>query len=363
MKTEQSVLLRGRVKALDTARGFATIMMVFGHYIEWYLKSETTPSLLHYIFVTILGISAQNLFVTLPAIGVVLQHYIYRKRGMEEAIVKKLIIKRGILLILFQFFCNALFMDPVYTWNWFILSFIGVSIIISYFLSKLSHLYRIIIVICIFILSPFLKFYFYSIFYEVIINSNSWSIDVFLYKMLLQIVFPIFPSIIYPILGTIFADGLIKGIENKTQFKFIQKSLFLGIFLLFSYFVLQNFYTLINFPDFLLNLPSRLDILYVFGTVLLIISIFYFIQDLYKKDWKVFKPLEILGYISLTVFITHFYLFPKLFEYLYPARRNTNFYSIMEFSMILVIFYLIYGLWVKRNQRKYSIEWLLRSLI
>jgi len=356
----KNVLLEGRIKALDTARGYATIMMIVGHYVEWYLKSSVTPSILHYIFVTILGISAQNLFVTLPAMGVILQLYIYGKKGVEESTLRKIIIKRGLLLILIQFFCNIFFGDSAYSWNWFILSFIGVSIIVSYFISKCSFRIKIIIIIIIVILSPFLKYYFFSIFNFILINRNAWSVPVFLYKMFLQVVFPIFPSIVYPILGVIFAEKLIKAIETKNQYQLIKDSLLLGGILLFSYFILQNFYTIVNYPDFILNLPSRLDILYVFGTVLVIISIFFWIQDWEGKNWKIFMPLQVFGNISLTVFITHFYLFPKFFEWLYPARRSTDFYSIMQISAILIILYFIYGLWVQRNQRKYSVEWLLR---
>ncbi|MFX1449460.1 MAG: heparan-alpha-glucosaminide N-acetyltransferase domain-containing protein [Promethearchaeota archaeon] len=371
---EKKIISISRVKSIDTARGYATIMMVIGHYIQWYLKTDVpssflpylaTPSFVQYLFVSILGISAQNLFVTLPAMGVVLQQYIYKQKNMDENTLRKSIIKRGLLLILAQFFCNVIFSDPGYTWAWFILSFIGVSIIITYFITKFSYRARIIIVIAIIMLSPFLKYYFFSAFLSLYFYKNSWSIETFIYKMCLQVVFPIFPSIVYPIIGTIYAEKIIEAKRTNSEFELIRNSLICGIILIAAFFLLGNIYSMVNYPDFWLNLPSRLDVLYVFGTNLVILSIFYWFQDWQEKSWKIFEPFSVFGTISLTVFITHFYLFPKFLErILYRgARQSTDFYTIIQFSLILIILYYIYGLYILRNNRKYSIEWLLRRLV
>ncbi|NVM03607.1 MAG: DUF1624 domain-containing protein [Candidatus Helarchaeota archaeon] len=374
LSQDKKVISSNRVKALDTARGYATIMMVIGHYIQWYLKSIAPtsflpdiapPSILHFIFVSLLGISAQNLFVTLPAMGIIFQQNLYKQRNIDEKLLRKSVLKRGLLLILIQFFCNVLFSDPGYTWTWFILSFIGVSIIIAYFISKYSLYVRITIVIIIIILSPFLKYHFYSAFLSLFFYKNSWSIETFFYKMCLQVVFPIFPSIIYPIIGTIYAEKIIEAKETNSQYELIRNSLICGVILVSAFFLLGNIYSVINYPDFWFNLPSRLDVLYVFGTNLIILSIFYWIQDWQEKSWKIFEPFRVFGAISLTVFITHFYLFPKFIDrILYPgARQSTDFYTIMQFSLVLIILYYIYGLYVLRNNRKYSVEWLLRSFI
>ncbi len=373
-KTEKKGVSTNRVKALDTARGYATIMMVIGHYIQWYLKSIipasfiqniSSPSIIHYIFVPLLGISAQNLFVTIPAMGVIFQRNLYKQRNMDENLLRKSVLKRGLLLILVQFFCNVIFSDPGYTWAWFILSFIGVSIIVVYFISKYSPYIRIIIVIAIIMLSPFLKYYFFSAFLSLFFYKNAWSIEIFIYKMTLQVVFPIFPSIVYPIIGTIYAEKIIEAKENNTQFELVRNSLICGIILISAFFLLGNIYALVNYPDFWLNLPSRVDVLYVFGTNLVILSIFYWIQDWQEKSLKIFEPFRVFGAISLTVFITHFYLFPIFFErILYKgARQSTDLYTIMQFSLALIILYYIYGLYILRNDRKYSVEWLLRRFI
>jgi len=76
--------LPSRIKAMDTARGIATWLLMPAHFSHWYLKIIPSPSWMQYLFRSILGTAFQYVFVTLPGMAVTLQLYIGRKRGIDE---------------------------------------------------------------------------------------------------------------------------------------------------------------------------------------------------------------------------------------------------------------------------------------
>ena len=359
----KNVLLKGRVKAIDTARGYATIFMVIGHFIHGYLTYSSGPSWLHYLFVSLLGISAQNIFITLPGIGLALQMYVSRGRGTEENNLRKAVLKRGFILIILQFMFNLFYDWPYYTWTWFILSFIGTSIIICYFLSKFTIRFRMILIFVIILVSPFIKYYLLPINYANNYTLYPWTIGNYVYNMLFAVTFPIFPCICYPIFGTIFGEKIIEAKETNSMDKLIKNSFISGLIFILAYFFLQNLGDIINYPFSILTLPSRYDVFHVFGTFLIIISIFLWIQDYKNKDLAILKPFEIFGAITTTVFITHYYIFPKFWYPILKPDTNLTIYSIFGMTFILFLFYIIYGLVVQRYKRKYSFEWLIRSFI
>lgn len=361
--SEKKELLITRIKALDTVRGFATYVMIIYHFVSWFLPQLPQYNLIHFTIITLLGKPFRFCFITIPSMGVILQLYTSRKQGIDENKLKKSILKRGLILIIIQFFCNFFGLYPVLAWNSFIISFIGISIITAYYISKISHRIRIILIIIICMITPFLKFYLFPLQFSVNLFQATWSIDSFLYNMFLQVDFPILPYIAYSIFGTIYIDKMIKAIETNSQGKFIKNTLIIGIILIILYSVLSNFNSIINFPDFILNIPSRQDLFFSCGSVMLIISTFFWIQDWKGQNLKAFIPLEVFGSISLTVYITHYYFFPKLIGSLYNPWGKLNAYSVFQLAFILYVLYVIYGIVVLRRNRKYSIEWLLRSFV
>ncbi|NVM05255.1 MAG: DUF1624 domain-containing protein, partial [Candidatus Helarchaeota archaeon] len=350
-----------RIKSMDTVRGIAVFLMLPSHFVQWYLPQIPEYSWLHFLIISIIAWPLRFCFLTMPAMGVILQKYIGKRRGIDENILKKIILKRGLLLILIQLFCNILGWSLFMIWNSFVISFIGISIIISYFISKYSQRTRIILIIVIIIMTPFLKIHFFPLYFNISSFLGSWSITSFLYNMFLQVDFPIFPLIAYSIFGTIYAERMIKAIETNSQSKFIKQSIIFGTALILAYIILSNFRTILNYPDFFLNLPPRQEIIYAFGSVMVYISIFFWIQDWKRLNIKALIPFKIYGAISLTVFITHYYFFPKLLDLFYNPWQRMGPYSIFELTLILNIFYIIYGIIILRRNKKYSIEWFIRA--
>ncbi len=344
-------------------RGFATYVMVIYHFVSWYLPQLPQYDLMRFIVITVFGLPLRFCFITIPSMGVILQLHISRKKGINEKILKKSIIKRGLLLILIQFFCNFMGLTPVYIWNSFILSFIGISIIVSYYASKCSQKMRILLIIVVVFFTPFLKYQFFYIYLKAGFTLTTWTIDTFLYSMFLQVDFPIFPYIAYSLFGTIYTEKMIEAIENGKQGKFVRNSLILGALLLIIYMIFMNFGYLVNFPDFFLNRPTRQDFFFCCGSVMLLIGLFFGIQDWRKIEHSIFKPIELYGFISLTVYITHYYFFQKAFDLIYDPWQNLNPYSVLQLSLIVWLVYIFYGLMILRNNRKYSIEWFIRKCV
>ncbi|MHA1377586.1 MAG: heparan-alpha-glucosaminide N-acetyltransferase domain-containing protein [Candidatus Helarchaeota archaeon] len=353
-----------RIRSMDTARGIATWLLMPAHFSHWYLKIFPNPSWMTWLFRSILGTAFQYVFVTLPGMAVILQLYLGKRKGISEEKLKMSIIKRGLILILIQFICNFFSYQPHFTWNWFILSFIGFSIIISYYFTKISQRNRIIFIVVIIIISPIFKAVFFD-YYIVsgLFLSDAWSIENFLFKMLFEVNFPIFPYIVLPVFGTLYAEKMIKYIEEDNQMKFIKESLILGSVLIIFYVLTLGMDSILNFPHIaFFSLPTRQDVLYSFGVVMFVTGLFYWLQDLKGKKWKLLKPFEIYGIISLTVFVTHFYIFPPILEMLYYPWGNLSEYSVFLFCSFFWAVYWIYGVLWKRYKRKYSLEWFLRQL-
>ncbi|MFX1449461.1 MAG: heparan-alpha-glucosaminide N-acetyltransferase domain-containing protein [Promethearchaeota archaeon] len=352
-----------RIKSMDTARGIASFFLAPAHYSHWYLRIFPSPSWMQYLFRIIIGVPFQYVFVTLPGMAVTLQLFISRKKGFDESKLRSSIIKRGLILIIIQYICNFLSYGPDYTWNWFILSFIGLSIILSYFLTGSSEKLRIFLIIIIIILSPILKYLFFYIYLSGAFLIDAWSIEFFLNKMLFEVNFPIFPYLVLPIFGTLFAEKMIKAIEEEKQKKFIKNSLIIGGILVLFYIITLNFDWIFNFPHIAYySLPTRQEVLFSFGIVMIIIALFFWIQDVNGKDGKIFRMFEVFSAISLTVFVTHFYILPPILELIYDPAQNLSEYSVFQICSFWWAIYWICGVIWQRNQRKYSLEWLLRRL-
>ncbi len=352
-----------RIRSIDTVRGMATMEMIIYHFVTWYIPQIPKYSLIHFIVITIFGHTLRFCFVTIPAMGVSLQLYRGKKDGTDESLIRKSIFKRGLLLIIIQFICNFFGWHPFFIWNSFILSFVGISIIVAYYVSKLSHRIRIILIVIIALITPFLKFYLSPIQFQSGFVQNVWTIDTFLYSMFLQVDFPILPYISFSIFGTIFTEKMIKAIETESEEKFIKNSLIIAIISLVLYGIFTNFRSIINYPDFFLGNPPRQDILFALGSVILFVTIFFWIQDWEQVEVKALEIFEIFGSISLTTFITHYYIFQRIFDSIYDPWLNLDPYSVYLLSIILWISHAIYGIIVLRNKRKYSVEWFIRCCV
>ncbi|MHA1383771.1 MAG: heparan-alpha-glucosaminide N-acetyltransferase domain-containing protein [Candidatus Helarchaeota archaeon] len=353
-----------RIKAMDTARGIATWLLMPAHFTHWYLRNFPNPSWATWLFRSILGTAFQYVFITLPGMAVVLQLYIGRQRGTNEEKLKISIFKRGLILIIIQFICNFVAYEPHYTWNWFILSYIGFSIILSYYFTKISKNIRIILMVIIIVISPFLK----SFFFDFYISSGGflidpWSIEIFLFKMCFDINFAIFPYLALTIFGTLYADMLIEAFEGENKVKFIKNSLIIGGILILFYVFTLGLDFIFNFPHIMFfSVPTRQDVIYAFGVVMFVTGLLFLIQDFGKKNWKILKPFEVYGGISLTVFVTHFYIFAPIFNLIYNPYANLSVYSVFLICSFFWAVYWMYGVLWRRFQRKYSLEWLLRRL-
>jgi len=354
-----------RIKSVDAVRGFATIEMVIYHFVTWYLPQLPFYESVRFIVITIFGLTLRFCFITVPAMSVSLQLYISKQKGIDENIIRNNIIKRGLLLIIIQFFCNFFgLLFPGYIWNSFILSFIGISIIFSYYVSKLSKKNRVILIIIILLITPFLKFHFSYLFFKIGFIPAIWEFDTFFYNMFLQVDFPILPYIAFSIFGTLYTEYMIDCIKTNNKAKFVKHSLMYGIISLVAYAILNNFRSILNYPDFFMNRPTRLDILFCIGSLMSFIGLFFWLQDWKQLNIPAFKIFEIFGLISLTTFITHYYFFQKIMAYIYPEPwANLNIYTVFQLFLIVIILHSIYGVINIRTKRKYSFEGFIRSCI
>lgn len=354
-----------RIGALDSLRGYATVAMVIGHIDQDFMNKQINliNNFMNFFFGSFYGTQGDELFCTLIGMGIILQLFLYKKQGLDKKFIEKVIIKRGLLLILFNFFFNFVFLNIKDIWSWGILVALGFLTIFGYMFSKISQKLRFISIIIIIIVGPFIKYYFAQTYFISGFPVPFWSFAYFLRQMFIEVTFAMLPYLVFPIIGTIWGERLIEAILKDKELKFLKNLAIIGLILVICSVILSNFYEIAEYPPvFLLDLPPRFDVLRSLGIDMLLIAGFYYFQDFLNKNWKIFKFFTIFGQVSLTVFILHLLVIPKIISFFYDYQFSMYNYSVLILMGGFCAFYGILGLINSRFNRKFSLEGVMRKL-
>ncbi|MFX1452608.1 MAG: heparan-alpha-glucosaminide N-acetyltransferase domain-containing protein [Promethearchaeota archaeon] len=357
-----------RLKSVDFLRGFAVFIMLEFHFANLFvIRSVLEPI----IIIHFLGIVGAPIFLMIVGISVVLSINNRRMKGEPEEKIKKHIIRRGLVIIILHFILSPAVFGLQSVWGWGILSLIGASIVISYYLSKYSTKTIWACAFAVIILSPILRvlldyqadtaLYFDYNYLTITTYHSPWNILAFIRSVLVTPGFPMFPHIFFVIIGVWMGNAIIERTNNKENNSFLKNLIILGIlFIIIGIFfeILSNLYPLTPADKMVGNTGYNL---WSQGIVFLIFAFFYWIQDIKGIEIQLFKIISFLGEISLTILVLHAFFG----WYLLPIFGGPNRISLFSHYVISFAFYC--GLWVLRilwekSNYKYSLKWVIGKL-
>lgn len=348
-----------RINSIDTLRGLSVIFYLMFHFASWWTPSGITwilgffdnSNLLFYI--PYFGLVAAPIFIMVSGISIKLSIENNRKRNVSEVKIRNHILKRGFILIIFNMFLNFIyFKSGQYIWLWDMISTIGASSIIIFYLSKSSVKKRLIIV--------FLMIFSYPVLREILnieasytlaIYNAPWSLERFFTDLLTNGPGPIIPQSGLAILGSIIAEYL----TPKTKMKEMTPKL------LFSCFLLIIISTFLGYMPILTLWKDGLTWLQIFGIWSVVFIFLFWLQDIKKSLILIFKSLYVFYSLSLTLFFIHV-IFGYLVIFLSGGPQKLGPYSFYLVFIFFCIFILILGTFWSKVKFKLSLEWFIIKL-
>lgn len=330
------------------------LYMIVGHMITWWPVPEE-KLILMVSYISVLSTLGAVGFTFISGISTMIS---YRNRlikidkieNYSMSQVKYEYLFRAVFIVIlgliYNIFVAIMFMDLSQIWTWFILLTLGICILMSWPLLKMSKKFRlffgaliwIVNQILLVLLTPFEgQFNLYGVLYHILYNTIDQNIILSFFTLFL----------IGTVIGDIIYDfSLINNDLEKRKAvkeKFLLPSLLIGTIL-----IVVGFYFLLPFlfTEEMLSVKSNIWwLMYSLGIEVILISVFITI-DVYEliKLEKSYRFLYYFSYYSLTVFliqnINYFFFYQSL-----------NLYNIWIFILITVI---IYGLFLRFSYNKWG---------
>lgn len=165
------------------------------------------------------------------------------------------------------------------------------------------------------------------------------------------------------IFGSFLVSELLKGKSNRVFKTFlifgcILFGIGLPVHLLNLNAIITSSPIYTNYGDIL---ASPGFILYSMGLIWIFFAIFYWIIDIRKNYHKAFRPLVLLGNLTLTIYVLHFILLNQM---LYSLKFNSYFYlpTGWVWNFALLIFIYIGAVYWSRYNFKFSLEWVIQKI-
>jgi len=309
-----------RIKSIDTFRGGSIIVMVFGHFLLFWLRPEDAwLQFWLWAFLKPLGASG-FLFVSGISASLSFRNYQNTVKDSDTVsmkTVRNVYILRATFILIIAFIFNT-FSAMVWggsIWEWNALQTIGFSLLLAWPLLKTSKLFRIFLGIAMIIGN------------QLILDLlSSYKGEASLYGILYHILFfPLDQYVIMNFFGIfiigsaigefIYNINIIEG-QNKRKYQFKNKLLKQMLLIGISLVVFIVIYQLIGiflvvlgviyqFPSILMfnSIPS---IIFALGLILTILSILMLIEVLEKvKTTKSYTYFFYYSYYSFTLYLLH----------------------------------------------------------
>ena len=323
-----------RIKSIDTFRGGSIVVMVFGHFLLFWLRPEDAW-LKFWLWALLKPLGASGfLFVSGISASLSFRNYQNTVKDSDTVsmkTVRNVYILRATFILIIAFIFNT-FSAMVWggsIWEWNALQTIGFSLLLAWPLLKTSKLFRIFLGIAMIIGN------------QLILDLlSSYKGEASLYGILYHILFfPLDQYVIMNFFGIfiigsaigefIYNINIIEG-QNKRKYQFKNKLLKQMLLIGISLVVFIVIYQLIGiflvvlgviyqFPSILMfnSIPS---IIFALGLILTILSILMLIEILEKvKTTKSYTYFFYYSYYSFTLYLLHnplALLFPQQFNYI-----------------------------------------------
>ena len=386
-----------RINSIDVVKGFAIIFIILAHTAgSWFNTQWVFVYGVAFAFLDILG---PSLFVFLSALSVVFS--IRKKKGrIPDKVLRNGILTRGLIIIIIGIIFNITSFEftiegysfPFNLWGWNILFFIGFSQIFSLYALKLGKMTRSFLGLIIIFTSDGIRQYLYNL------KESGDILGTILHYILVSPspMTPFLPWLSICFLSTIFGEYLYDAMMGGKKQDYIYLCrLFLawgiilvgmGVFLGRGIYIPGDEWIIANngspgvlplseYPHLILlyDINSQMflpdvrwvglweflirgrgpNMIYNLGAALLLISIWFYIVDLKKKNNVFINMLKYYGKISLSLFLLH-YIFITIFF---------RFFDIVFFIIVWLGYTGFWGflmyLWNEFFDGKGSPEWLM----
>jgi uncharacterized membrane protein len=195
-----------RYLSIDILRGIAILLMIQVHFVD-NLSLRQDPSAWLYDVSVFLGGFAAPFFAFLSGLSYGLWTRKQDSIGRRQEEITKITLRRGLFLfgggIVFNFFIWW----PEEIFNWDILTLIGTSLLFLAFARNLPSTYLTLICLMVLLVSPQLRDVgHYSAYWDDYVYSNEFTFHDVLLGFVANGYFPVFPWIIFPLMGFISGD-------------------------------------------------------------------------------------------------------------------------------------------------------------
>jgi len=332
-----------RIKSIDTFRGVSIAVMVFGHFLLFWLRPE--DAWLQFWLWALLKPLADSGFLFVSGISAALSFRNYQNTVKDSdtismTTVRNIYILRANFILIIAFIFNSInaMLWGGSIWEWNALQTIGFSLLLAWPLLKTSKLFRIFLGIAMIIGN------------QLILDLlSSYKGEASLYGILYHLLFfPLDQYIIMNFFGIfiigsavgefIYNINIIKE-QNKRKHLFKNKLLKQMLLIGISLTILGFFY---QFPNFLVfnTIPS---IFFAMGLLLTIFSILMLNEILEKvKTTKSYTYFFYYSYYSFTLFLLHNLL----------ALLFTQQFNYITIWLVIIVGLVIMGLILRSTYKK-----------
>lgn len=342
-----------RLESIDALRGIAVLLMIQQHVLYW-LSSDTFNSKL-VLGLGGLGGLAAPIFVTLAGVGSSLS-------AQRHSKLDRIMPIRGLIILGFGYLLNFLAPHWFSLGAWYVLHLIGLAIVLSPFLQRVSTPYLLVMMVIVIIatevlqtnLETPLRLYNQQM-------SNPVNLSGFFRHVFVEGFFPVFPWVAYFIAGMASGRWLTQKRTNNIAYLAVVLIAICAILAICRLADLpftqtpafERFFTLI--PSFYPSLTPI--ILFLISTSLFFLFGFVSIEK--KISLRYVRFLVYLGQCSMTLLIVHVAAIRGAAHHFHFWRIFSVTEAVLLTWATLLFFTVVAFLWHKVNFR-FGAEWVLR---
>jgi len=342
-----------RIKSIDAIRGLCMLLMVLGHLLDWWVRSEDRWFV--YMLFAFLGPIAATGFMFISGFSTILSYKrkvtnIEDSNGLIMRKVKNIYIIRASLLLIVALLYNSAIAfginDPTWIWSWFILQTIAVSFLLGWFFLNTSKTFRILVGIVLLVVNQFISTFLLP--YEG--QTNLYGILFYiLYHPLEQFTILTYFSIF--LLGTVAGELFfeVNNISDQEERKHAIKYVFITPLLLIGI-ISVSFGFIFRFPDIIIRRTFSSQVFSI-GSFLILLSILIFNEEFeIIKTKKSYRFFYYYSFYSFTIYLAHNPLY-----FLFFGQLNIFTIWIALVGTIILITLLLKGIY-KKWGRKASLK-------
>jgi uncharacterized membrane protein len=368
-----------RYLSIDILRAVAILLMVQVHFVD-HLSTKTAAPAWLYNASCWLGEWPAPLFSLLLGLSFSLWTRKEESLGRSDGEITRIAIRRGIFLFVLGIVFNFLVWLPEGTFNWDILTLLGVSMAVLAFARKLPPVVLVTLCLVVLLISPPLRTVGdYSVYWVQGYYAYDFTFRDVVSGFFVNGYFPLLPWVIFPLAGHIIGEVAFRRRESSTQTDWRLAAAGIGFMALAvvdvalgaqSPFLMAKHYA----TGFTLYPASTEYILGMLGFSLLCLAILRRWVDRNERITGAGPVLTFFrrySYLALTVYIVHLavHLWPLWLYGVWMGQEDPTYYwrqatsTPVALGLAVAFIVLFYFVLIRlERQKKLSVEWWMRWL-